>query len=388
MNARRRKARSGRATIVGVVGSVALLAASIALIARPAAAARDPNDVDGRLDIRSVTGTKDGIAEPLTITVRTWDEWGKRLLEEDGPNRLFVVFDVDGDADGDVSARVERSAGSLVAVIENADGSTTTMTVSRPDRRSVSFTVPFGTEGDPLGDVAVAARTRSSSGADCHPACKDRSPDSGFQLVSGGPSPSETASPSPPGGQYECTEVVGFSQTAQWSLEVSDFQDAVGDDAWQVRWVPGGAIYFWADPGFSGWDGAAQSPCANGADAPDRVVLTITSQNYESDASVFVTWIGDAVDAAKERYPSVQQVVLQPVIGGPGNGSCDQGGTQVRATHNHPLIDAAIAQVVGGDVVAGPSPEVRTCADYVDNVGHLVDGARGPIGQTIADAYV
>jgi len=377
-------ARPGRRVVAGVVGSLALLAASIALIARPAAAARDPDDVAGRLDLRAIVATKDGISAPLIVTVRTWEEWRKGLLAEGGPNRLFVLFDVDGDDDGDVKARVERSAGSLVAVIENADGSTTTLAVERPNRRSVRFTVPFGTEGDPLGDVAVAARTRSSRGAVCHPACKDRSPDSGFQLAGGGPTPSVT----PPGGTFTCTEVVGFSQTAQWSLEVPDFQSAVGDDAWQVRWVPGGAIYFWADPSFSGWDGTAESPCANGADGPDRIVLTITSQDYESDASTFVPWIQDAVDAAESRYPSVTQVVLQPVIGGPGDGSCDQAGTQVRATHNHPLIDAAIAQVVGGEIVAGPSPEVRTCNDYVDNVGHLVDSARGPIGLTIADAYV
>jgi hypothetical protein len=297
-----------------------------------------------------------------------------------------VLFVVVGDAVVDVTARVERSAGALIAVVGGSTGSTTTIPVVRPDRESVSFTVPFGTEGNPPGDVSLAARTRSGSGAACHPPCKDRSPDSGFVRVGGGPSP--TDSPSPPGGQYTCTEVVGFSQTAQWSLEVPDFQNAVGDDTWQVRWVPGGAIYEWADPGFSGWDDAPESACASGSDAPDRVVLTITSQDYETDVSTFVSWILDAVDAAESHYPSVTQVVLQPVVGGPGNGSCTQGGVEVRATHNHPLIDAAIAQVVGGEVVAGPSPEVRACADYVDNAGHLVDEARGPIGRSIADAYV
>jgi hypothetical protein len=371
---------------------VCLIAVSIAMIARPAAAARDPNDVDGPLDLRSVTGAKDGVAAPLSVTIRTWEEWGRRLLDPDRRNRLVVMFDVDADGASDVTARVERSSGALVAIVEGASGSASTIAVDRPNRALVSFALPFGTEGNPLGDVGIAARTRSRSGAACHPACKDRSPDGGFLIVGAGPSPSDsptpTASPSPPGGQYTCTEVVGFSQTAQWSLEVPDFQEAVGDGGWQVRWAPGGAIYYWADPGFSGWDGAADSACANGADAPDRIVLTITSQEYESDSSAFVPWIEGAIEAARSRYPLVAQVVLQPVVGGPGNGSCDQGGVQVRATHNHPLIDAAIAQVVGGAVVAGPSPEVRTCADYSDSVGHLVDGARGPIGLAIADGYV
>jgi hypothetical protein len=367
---------------------MALVAVTALLAALPAAADRDPRDSGGRLDIRSVTGTKDGLAAPLVVTVRTWGAWNRGLLRERGPNRLVVMFDVDGDGASDASARVVRSAGALVAVIGNDDGTTTTLPTTRANRSSVTFTVPAGTEADPVGEVAIAARTRSSVGAACDPVCRDRSPDAGFDPVVPAGSPTPTTSPSPPGGSFTCTEVVGFSQTAQWALEVPDFQDVVGDAAWQVRWAPGGAIYFWADPQFEGWDGDAQSPCAEEADAPDRVVLTITSQEYEDDASVFVGWIEDAIEAARARYPSVEQVVLQAVVGGPGNGSCTRSGTEVRAAHNHPLVDAAIAQLVGSGVVAGPSPEVRTCDDYADTIGHLVDAARGPIAREIAAAYV
>jgi hypothetical protein len=380
--------------VAGAGAAAALVVTATLLVALPAAADRDPRDAGGRLDIRSVTGSKEGLAAPLVVTVRTWERWGMRLLRAEGPNRLVVMFDVDGDGRSDASARVVRSGGALVATIANDDGTTTALPTTRPSRSSVTFTVPGGVEANPLGDVAIAARTRSNVGAACDPVCRDRSPDAGFDPI--GPvespsptgSPTPTTSPSPPGASFTCTEVVGFSQTAQWALEVPDFQDAVGDAAWQVRWAPGGAIYFWADPQYEGWDGDAQSPCADGADAPDRLVLTITSQEYEDDVADFVGWIEDAVDAARARYPSLEQVVLQAVVGGPGNGSCSQGGTEVRAAHNHPLVDAAIAQVVGSGVVTGPSPEVRTCDDYDDTTGHLVDAARAPIARAIADAYV
>lgn len=384
-------ARPGPHAVAGAVASIALLAVAVVLIASPATAGRDPDDVGGPLDVRSVTGVKDAIVGPLTVTLRTWDEWGKRLLRKNGPNRTLVMFDVDDDDQADSTARIVRSGASLVATIAQADGSTTTLPASRPSRSTVTFTVPAGSDANPIGDVGVAARTRSRTGAVCRPSCRDRSPDEGFDLVvvGGSPSPTPSTSPSPPGGQYTCTELVGFSQTRQWSLDVPDFQDSVGDAAWQVRWAPGGAIYFWADPEYEGWDGAAESPCSTDADAPARVVLTITSQNYENDASSFVIWIEDAVEVVRSRFPSVEQIVLQPVVGGPGNGSCvrDDGG-EVRASHNHPLIDAAIAQVVGGDVVAGPSPEVPTCDDYADSAGHLEDAARASIAQTIADGYV
>jgi hypothetical protein len=51
------------------------------------------------------------------------------------------------------------------------------------------------------------------------------------------------------------------------------------------------------------------------------------------------------------------------------------------------VIDQAIAQVTGGDIVAGASPEVFSCSDYADSKGHLVADARGPIGAAIGAFY-
>jgi hypothetical protein len=66
-------------------------------------------------------------------------------------------------------------------------------------------------------------------------------------------------------------------------------------------------------------------------------------------------------------------------------------GREVRASRNHPIIDDAIAIAVAGadaSVMAGASPEVRSCDDFSDSVGHLVDTSEGPIGGTIAQFYL
>ena len=61
----------------------------------------------------------------------------------------------------------------------------------------------------------------------------------------------------------------------------------------------------------------------------------------------------------------------------------------VRASFNHPFIDAAIATVVqdSPDLVAGISPEVQTCSAYADEVGHFTETGRGPVGLAIGQYY-
>ena len=46
---------------------------------------------------------------------------------------------------------------------------------------------------------------------------------------------------------------------------------------------------------------------------------------------------------------------------------------------------AVVADVAG--VESGASPEVRSCADYRDDLGHLTETAVGPIGEEIAEFY-
>jgi hypothetical protein len=196
--------------------------------------------------------------------------------------------------------------------------------------------------------------------------------------------PSDQANP------FTCTHVIGFSQTREWYLDSTTFEPIVGDAQWQLLWANGASIDLWADPNFSGWFQPIVSPCAQNSTNPDRVLLTIGWATCTTcdDPNLWAHYINLTIGNIRSKYPNVRQILLQPEVGGPNNGLCTFQGTVVKASSNHPYIDQAIALVVGGDVFAGDSPEVRTCADYVDNVGHFVDSAKGPIGANIGQFYV
>jgi hypothetical protein len=201
---------------------------------------------------------------------------------------------------------------------------------------------------------------------------------------------------------FTCTEILGFSQTLMWH-ETPEFQGTIDDARWQMRFRSGGDLDVWANPAADVWTAPVRdaclgsgspvlcTPCAESSAAPDRVILTITSHAYESDVEVWIQDLRAAIATIRLRHPEARRIVLQPVVGGPLHAVCpfpDQA-LGVRASFNHPYIDRAIAAVVGDspDLVAGFSPEVRSCADYSDGVGHLVPAARGPIGLTIGEYY-
>jgi hypothetical protein len=122
------------------------------------------------------------------------------------------------------------------------------------------------------------------------------------------------------------------------------------------------------------------------------VILTISLSRYEASVAVWVERLRAAVATIRQVHPQVRHIVLQPIVGGPNHQLCPipqdliRG---VRAAFNHPPIDLAIAQVLpdAPDLIAGPSPEVASCADYSDQAGHFVNGARGYIATAIGLAY-
>ena len=183
-----------------------------------------------------------------------------------------------------------------------------------------------------------------------------------------------------------CTQVIGFSQTMQWYADAPDFEATVGDDQWQLLWNLGAGVDSWADPGYVGWSIPVVSPCTSASANPDRIVFTISGE--PRSPSAWAVAIDAAVTTIRDKYPALSEVALQPVVGGPGHQVCPApGGGDVRASASHPDIDQGIAMVVGGDVVAGASPEVGACDDYEDALGHLTQTARGPMGATIGEYY-
>jgi hypothetical protein len=205
-----------------------------------------------------------------------------------------------------------------------------------------------------------------------------------------------------PAGSFTCTEILGFSQSMMWH-ETPEFQQQIDDARWQMRFRAGGDVDVWADPDADVWNppvsdqcfGSGQvalcTPCVQGSSAPDRVLFTITLQTYEPDVQVWAQKIRAAVATIRQKHPQARQIVLQPVVGGPGHVVCPYPGAPqgVRASFNHPYIDQAIAQVINDnpDLVAGVSPEVRSCADYADDVGHIVPAGRGFVGGQVGQFY-
>ena len=63
--------------------------------------------------------------------------------------------------------------------------------------------------------------------------------------------------------EYECTQIIGFSQTSNWyGNNGAHFEGAAGidPDRWQLLWHPGAGVENWADPDYDGYDPAATYP--------------------------------------------------------------------------------------------------------------------------------
>jgi hypothetical protein len=335
-------------------------------------------DAGGKLDVRRATGVIDAAGSSLLVEVYTFDRWPRSVLRPDGPGRMVVRFDTDGDGAAEFRARVVFAGGILrILVTDRSTGAVIGRVRARhPGRDSVRSSVPASVIPTG-GGVRFLVRTRfRSRSAGCIPACRDRFPNAGWL---------DATREAPVGSGATCTQVIGFSQTKQWFLDSSDFEDAVGSDQWQLLWHAGGEVQLWADPSYDGWTRAVDSPCSDRSADPDRVLLTISgASRSESD------WVRDiraAIGTIRVELPSTEAIVLQPVVGGPGHAICTFDGTPVRASVNHLVIDEAIASVIGGDVVSGDSPEVSTCSDYVDAKGHLTTSAAGAVGTSLGKSY-
>ena len=182
---------------------------------------------------------------------------------------------------------------------------------------------------------------------------------------------------------FSCTQVIGYSQVAQWYEADGVFESTVDDERWQLKWAGGAGVDRWSDPDNRAWDAEVVSPCASDADAPDRIVLSVSGP-YGDDEDAWVEGIIGSVALIHDRYPSARRIVLIPVIGGPSQRTCEFEGRPVRASWQHLHIDNAIQRVVDADrtgtLIVGPSPEVRTCDDYSDALGHLTEEGAAAIG--------
>ena len=203
------------------------------------------------------------------------------------------------------------------------------------------------------------------------------------------PRPAAGAEPlrSAPQGGSACTLVIGFSQTAEWYEAGGAFESVVEDDRWQLKWAGGAGVDRWSDPDDVAWGAEVLSPCAAGSEAPDRIVLSISGP-FGEDEDAWVGAIKGSVDLIRGGYPSARRIGLVPVVGGPSHRDCTFDGRRVRASWQHLYVDNAIEKVIDADrtgmLFAGPSPEVRTCDDYRDALGHLTEEGAAAMGRMMA----
>ena len=182
--------------------------------------------------------------------------------------------------------------------------------------------------------------------------------------------------------RFSCTEVLGFSQTMQWSAALSLADGPESGDSWQLgaeaflpgwqgRFTFGASIERWMDPDFAGWEGTYVTPSHCDREKVDRVVLNVSGG--ARSAGEWAAAIDSVAGVVRARYPAVRSVVMQAVVGAPP-GEC----REVRAARNQPTIVWGIALAAQrGGITAGPDPTVTSCSQFLDPLGHLTaEGAR------------
>jgi hypothetical protein len=166
-----------------------VLAVAALLLVPAGAIASDPNDVGGKLDLRSVKAVQDGSL--LRLTVSTYGPWASKLLKSGGGGRsgprvgvnaLAVQYDVNGDGKTDYTGRIVYRGGLFVRITGKGKAFES-VPVSRPTPSSASFThpadvlFPEGTPSPRKLRLAVVSLYRK----------RDRAPNTGWLTVTFGP---------------------------------------------------------------------------------------------------------------------------------------------------------------------------------------------------------
>lgn len=214
---------------------------------------------------------------------------------------------------------------------------------------------------------------------------------------------------------YSCTQVIGYSQVGQtgskdqrgpgfgWYIAGGIFESTVDDNRWQLLWKGGGGVNKWANPEYEGWNQTIISPCNKNYHNPTRVLLSISGP-YGKDVKEWSNAIELAVDTIQEKLPTIEKVILEPVVGGPNEEACpctrncnfenspfQTTFKKVRASWQHEYIAKAIKHVVSSQrqsiAVKGYFPKVKYCSHYIDGLGHLTKQGAEYIGKKLGSYY-
>ena len=89
-------------------------------------------------------------------------------------------------------------------------------------------------------------------------------------------------------------------------------------------------------------------------------------------------------EAALKKYPDVERIVLQPMVGAV-DGACP--GTRLRSVAQHDAVKRVLLEVSSEPWAIGAFPVVDSCDAFLDQQGSLSPAARGVVGRDIASCY-
>lgn len=177
------------------------------------------------------------------------------------------------------------------------------------------------------------------------------------------------------------TEILGFSQTYQWYTGEA-FEFPVSDPTFslqkvflsqyqvipncQARFGFGGDLTRWKDSNFIGYEGHVVHNIKN-----DRTEIARLIFNVSGEARTADEWEADieyVVEILLKKYAHIQELDLQPVIGGIDNSS------NMQAVKNQPhileAIDTVIRKSSAGVLKRGAIIRLENDA-FNDMIGHL-----------------
>jgi hypothetical protein len=177
-----RRTRYPRLVATAVVAVVVvMLAPSTALAGRASVTASDPDDARGPLDIKRLYLGRPTASSPLEVIVTYFRRAPTMIFSKGGHTNLW--FDTQGDAHAEWTGAVTRTRRGLVLVITGRSGEWGRVPIRRPNLREIAVTLPGASPVNPIGDVAVTAKSAyKRPRGPCKHACTDRAPD-GHGLV-------------------------------------------------------------------------------------------------------------------------------------------------------------------------------------------------------------
>lgn len=181
----------------------------------------------------------------------------------------------------------------------------------------------------------------------------------------GGPAPSR------PVGPYTCSLVIGISATGDWFK--AGFEQIVDNDRWQLMAVHSAFINYWADPKHAIWGSKPTSACKVNANNPDRVILTVLSNHWETwTVEQWTAPIIAAMKNFKAKYSNLRNLELATFVRSPGDKPCPLGDT-FRQYDLAPADEAfqKVAAMYPELVTVAPKVHVDSCADYNNHPPHL-----------------